>query len=148
MNDNFLRYRHNVALSPRLNEWIIERAAKIKWHPSSDAPSNLEDLKAVADDIPILDQFNEDNIFGDPDVNMMFRAWHDSVHIKHDLPMDLLGETRAAFIQAAELPSDWWFERFLLMTEITGQVCYYEVHNNFVNTQRAFTINVLRTGEI
>jgi hypothetical protein len=62
--------------------------------------------------------------------------------------MDLLGETQAAFIQAAELPSDWWFERFLLLTEITGQVHYYEKHSQFANEQREYTIEILKTGKI
>lgn len=150
-NANFIRYKKDIPFSNRLNDWIIQRASSIKYHPSEYAPSTLEELQAATRGsmpIPILDAFNDDNIFGSAEVNMAFRAWHDSIHLAHNLEMDLLGETQAAFIQASELPSDWWFERYLLMTEITGQVCYYEVHKQFVNEQREYTIKVLTTGRI
>lgn len=87
-------------------------------------------------------------IFGSAKMNHYFRAWHDYIHMVHNLGYDFVGETAVANIQMAQLPLDWAFERALVNSEIIGQWLYYAKYGEFINDQRAFTLDFIDTGTI
>lgn len=134
----------NQPFSKRLNDWILKVASDIPYKVVYDdsVTGSFESIKRYIQDngvIPIDGNNCENNIFGSKDVNIAFRAWHDLTHIKMNEDFSPMGETRVAFKQASELPKDWWYEKMLIMSEVSGQVTYHDKHGDFVEDQREFT---------
>lgn len=86
-------------------------------------------------------------IFGDPEVNYAFRAWHDAMHIWYNLPFSKIGEDIACKFQQRQIQgfcegeySKTQIELFtrILECEINGQVEYLNEHNKFPDDQRKF----------
>jgi hypothetical protein len=77
----------------------------------------------------------------------MFRAWHDYIHITRGLDFSPMNEAAVAFIQASELPWDWWYEKQLIMCEVVGQVVGHHRTGDFPEDQRKFTAALLQSGE-
>ena len=153
---NGLTYLRELAIdqpfSQRLNNWIIENAEGLNYVAGAYTEESFEDWKQHVENLggylPISNEHCEVNIFGSPEVNIMFRAWHDSIHLQLNEGFDYMGEVRVAFAQCAELPLDWLFERQLIMAEVVAQAAHHEKTGNFVSNQRQFTIEVLIAGRI
>lgn len=160
MTAQLMRYKKSVPFSERLNDWITEKVAQLvsDGHidgidfTDSDDYGTLEAIKNYYKDTHRLIVWtggSDDTIFADPEVNWAFRAWHDYVHIVNDLPFTVEGESLVAFLQAAELPKDWYLERQLILSEVVGQVLYNHFHNGeFPSDQRAFTVHFCLTGDV
>jgi len=145
------RIKSNVPFSQRLNDWIVNRVAGIKFVPYNGEELSFEEFKqeyAKNGYMYISTENCEDSIFGKSHINVLFRVWHDSIHIELNEDFDYMAEARVAFKQCAELPSDWLFEKQLIMCEVIAQASYHQKTGNFVANQREFTINVLETGKI
>ena len=147
---NILRLKASMPRSQRLNDFIRERVKSIKYKAMDrDVPPEEIGQYQCFDELPISGLYCEGTIFADPEINVMFRAWHDYVHLKYNLPFNLEGELEAAFIQCAELPFDWWMEKHLVMIEIGAQTLYnVKNEGSFVEDQIAFTNKVLIHGTI
>lgn len=145
------RYKNTIPFSQRLNDFILKRASEIKYVEVEHGPNSLDKLRSETQRLgimPVNTDHCDNNIFGSREINVAFRAWHDHIHLEHNLEFNLEGELRASFIQAAELPSDWYEERLLLIYEITGQALYFLSHGVFVENQRKFTNILHKTGKI
>lgn len=150
---NYIRLKKEIPFSKKLNEWIKDRASSIKYKA-------IRGLKEVSFDqfkentrlnggtMHISSDFCENTIFGDPEINVMFRAWHDEVHLKLNEGFDYMAEARVAFAQISELPEDWREEKLLILSEVIGQAAYHEKTGEFVDNQRDFTFNLLSEGII
>lgn len=154
---NFSRLKSSVPFSPRLNLWIEKW---FKQHESMfvftdnddffDANSIQETLQLhierfkSTNKIHIFSGASSDNIYGSVEGNLMFRSWHDYIHITHRSGFSFAGESIVASIQCSMLPSDWILEKELVMLEILGQNQYYSVHKEFLKNQRRFTIDYLK----
>lgn len=148
---NSIRLKGSIPFSQRLNDWIFNHLNEkgIRYSGSDLAPDNWDDTKKQNPyNIIVSDQFCENTIFGTIEANIAFRAWHDYTHIKNGLSFDPLDEIKVAFLQAAELPEDWHYERMLVLSEVAGQVLFYSTFSEFPENQRKFTINLLETGKI
>lgn len=90
---------------------------------------------------------SDNTVFGDPQVNHAFRAWHDYVHVNFDLPFTEAGEHTVMQIQqrqvdtlggyafTAQEKKLFWD---LLECEIDGQIKEFVRTGDFVKDQRAF----------
>lgn len=148
---NAMRLKANLPFSQRLNDWIFNHLNEkgIRYSGSDKAPDNWPDTKIQNPyNLVVSNQFCENTIFGTIEANIAFRAWHDYTHIINNLSFEPLDEIKVAFIQAAQLPDDWHYERMLIMSEVAGQVLYYDTFSDFPANQRKFTINLLETGKL
>lgn len=82
---------------------------------------------------------SENTIFGSPEINHKFRAWHDYIHLNYFLGYSIIEESIVCDIQKDMLPVDWIFERKLIECEIRGQAHYFYLNNKFINNQRLFS---------
>jgi len=145
------RLKANQPFSNRLNAFIETRAAGLKYNAGNFPEMDFPDFKKLTEETGYMQISNENcegTIFGNPEVNVMFRAWHDSIHIQLNEDFGYMAEARVAFAQCAELPNDWHFERQLILCEVIAQAAHHEKTGNFVADQRKFTIEVLTSGKI
>lgn len=141
-----IRYKKTVPFSQRLNDWIVNRAEQVNYYPVyADVPPEVL-LQFKGKRFPVSELYCENTVFGDPQINVMFRAWHDDVHLTNDYGFDLNGEVLTAFKQCSELPVDWHYERELILIEVIAQVQYALSKGEFVDDQRAFNIKVRTMG--
>jgi len=111
------------------------------------APETYEELIAHLDAggrMVVYSGGSERTIYGDPEVNFAFRAWHDWCHWRgrHDFSHE--GERAACAMQSEHLVTLYgespqtlrW--RYILQAEIIGQREYYDRHGEFPEDQRAF----------
>jgi hypothetical protein len=143
-----IRYKSEIPISQRLNDWIADRVKNIRWILVDNELSSSEILEQSPNKLKIYSGGNEDNIFGGDVGNINFRAWHDQVHIINKLDLSLISEIQVAFLQAAELPEDWYEEKLLIMSEVIGQNTYFALYNKFPDNQRDFTRDILIQGKL
>lgn len=144
------RLKSSAPFSQRLNDFIVSRANAISYLSGDFKEVDFEEFKfqSIANGYMKIDNKHcENTIFGDPEINIMFRAWHDSIHLELNEDFSPMAEVRVAFKQIAELPQDWLYERQLILMEVAGQVAYNDKHNGaFPENQREFTINLIANG--
>jgi hypothetical protein len=139
------------AFSPRLNIFIASIVPSYIVTDDKELTSSFEAVKEHYNKygvIPVDGDNCENNIFGDRNTNIMFRAWHDLMHISLDEDFSPMAELRVAFAQAAQLPDDWMYEKLLILSEVGGQVAYHDKHGDFIEDQREFTKKLFTTGII
>ncbi len=96
---------------------------------------------------------SNNTIFGTPEMNHKFRAWHDYHHIIHNIPFTSEGEYRVYMHQIDDInPYCDTIDKFkrccnILDIEINGQVKYFEQHEYFPEDQRAFMRKQLAIGD-
>lgn len=112
----------------------------------ADAPTTLEALTAYANEhgrLCIASEDCEGTIFDCADTNLCLRAWHDSVHYRHQLAFNVAGEAAAVYIQAAQVfhlygvtpRSIWWVQ--LLLADILGLVINFKMRGTYPKNKRA-----------
>lgn len=137
---------------------IVLKLAHIHWPEGfiacAQAPNSLEELnQLLSSDKPmtVWSGASETTIFGSPEINYAFRAWHDAIHWKHQLPFTFEGEAAVAVKQVEELvghyPEHPQLNQFcaLVLAEVVGQAIYANIHNEFPPNQRRFTKLFLAT---
>lgn len=146
----FKRYKSDWPFSDRLNQFIRDNNYKYPYLINNDLVT-LEGIKIfyeVNSKYGISNQHCANTIFGNIDTNLMFRAWHDAIHIKHDLPFTLEGEIAVYNIMQAELHNSYYLEKLLLYADIVGQTLYFNKYNKFPDNQREFVIDFITKGTI
>lgn len=155
IRNNYL-LKKTVPFSSRLNEWIANwydrnkvffRFTKHDDFDPEDIEGTFQRHKKRFEEsgvISIWTGASEGTIFGDPTINHKFRAWHDYIHLTHNLGYDFIGESITANVQASQLPNDWLFERELVLCEVVGQAQYNMMTGEFVEDQRQFTVDYLQ----
>lgn len=143
---------------PAFNACVMTMASKVcptgyDVSPEGDGPYDLETLQDhIARTGRILvDGRNSDNtIFGCPEHNWAFRAWHDWTHWVLRAPFTLQGELEVAQRQIADMHRVYGHGKqsrlfaSLIMSEVYGQALHYEATGNFPVDQVAFTHSYLR----
>ena len=95
--------------------------------------------------------FCENTIFGDPSVNVQFRAWHDLCHIELDADFSPEGERAAAALQIAQVyavygnNADTRTYAAIIDAEVNGQLAYYLETGAFPENQYEFVCDYLRS---
>jgi hypothetical protein len=97
--------------------------------------------------IAVSRDHSENTIFGCPEHNWAFRAWHDWTHWILRAPFTLDGELSVAHRQCEDLarvfghgPRVVEWQR-LIMGEVYGQALFYETHGRFPEDQPAVTLS-------
>jgi hypothetical protein len=89
-------------------------------------------------------EYGEHTIWGHPDVNALFRAWHDAEHVRLSAEFTTEGERAVAL--ANQRLSDNDGDRALLWIETWGQHVYRVRFGRFPRLQRAFAVFAVRFG--
>lgn len=79
--------------------------------------------------LAVSGDYCEDTAFGDPEVNIAFRAWHDWTHYHHRLPFTLEGETAVAYMQIEHLRHIGLYTPFreaFILAEVVDQAAYFD----------------------
>lgn len=158
MSFTFAKDEHDVCLDRGFNvavHTIANRLFPTGFDVSDNAPETLTDLKAHVrrtGRIVVARKGSDRTIFGDPETNFAFRAWHDHCHLRdangrfnlsapgHEF--DQVGEFETFQEQWKDLtkqygsPKARWID--ILHAEIMGQFAYHEIHGEFPHDQRAF----------
>lgn len=92
----------------------------------------------------VWDGASDRTVFGDPEVNWAFRAWHDFHHYRLQAEFNPLGERRVAYAQINDVrrlyghgPIADFIVR-LVLCEVLGQLEYHERHNDYPADQWLF----------
>lgn len=149
-------WSNSSPLDPALNVAIRHIATKCLpsgWDQVErfeDAPTTLQAVTEYATRngrLCIATEDSEGTIYDCADTNHHLRAWHDSVHYRHQLRFDVAGEAAATYIQCAQLyrvygdndRSRHWCS--LLLADILGLVIHYQRTRRWPKNKRAGTIN-------
>jgi hypothetical protein len=111
--------------------------------------TSLADVQRMIKDrhrLTVDSRYSEDTIFGCPEHNHAFRAWHDWTHWILRAEFTLDGELAVAHRQCEDLARIYghglqvraWCR--LIMGEVYGQAHYREVHGHFAASQPAVTL--------
>jgi hypothetical protein len=143
------RYRGTV-LDHGLNVAILQIAQRLLpqgFDVSDKAPDSYEALVACFESggrYVVFSDGSENTIYGDPEVNHHFRAWHDWCHWQGKYDFSLEGELGAYRMQCSHLEALYgdtkitakW--RRILYAEVVGQKLYCRKHGYFPDDQLAF----------
>lgn len=126
----------NRPMSIRLNELIREKASRLVYNVSDIAPGTFEQLQECSLGTLVVFQGGSDStIYGDSSINHAFRAIHDSMHLRFNLPFTFEGEKELGRITASlfdGLIAD------IVYADIVGQVEYFRDHLDFPVNQEQF----------
>lgn len=135
-------------LSESLNRQIVALAPA--YVVCNDAPNTWKELQRNAYDsrgrIRIYGGGSDHTIYGVNKVNYAFRAWHDNLHLQHNLSFKPDDEIKLAQIHADMITGD--YEKQLIHADIAGQVKHWQKFNAFVDNQYRFVLNYLLTSEV
>jgi hypothetical protein len=111
------------------------------------APQSYEELIARLESgkpMLVYSGGSERTIYGCPEVNYAFRAWHDWCHWRGRHDFSFAGETAVCRMQGdhllalyGECPRTLWWKR-ILHAEVIEQREYFDEHGAFPDDQRAF----------
>jgi hypothetical protein len=145
-----------TTLSVRFNVAVLQIAARLfptGFDVSDTAPDTFDKLKSHVEQTGRMLVWNgasDATIFGDPEVNYAFRAWHDWCHLAGNHPFTPEGERGAANLQIQHIREIYGYTADanemvrLIDAEVNGQVTYHEHHNgDFPADQVAFVKHYL-----
>lgn len=142
----------NKPFSLSLNIAILTIAGRLfpcGYDVAESAPSSLEELNAQIDATGrmLVYSGNSDcTVYGSPEVNWAFRAWHDWCHWKAQHPFNLAGERACLEMQRQHLRTvygdthpDLPVWDAVLEAEVIGQATYHDATGEFPVDQVTFT---------
>lgn len=123
---------------------IANRLCPQGWDVSDIAPHTLEGITGYIQRVGrpcVWRGGSERTIFGEPETNYAFRAWHDVRHWQSGATFDAEGEAIVCMLQQADIRKLFGphpeFEA-LLHAEVLGQLRHQEVHGAFPDDQYGF----------
>lgn len=151
-----------LSLCSQAAPYRIEALAMESGHPTT-LPELLESTRGIAgqdsgagtlrdpetraligERIPVWSGASSRSIWSRADINILFRAWHDSHHILLAAEFDAAGELTCARYACSLIHGKP--ERAILWAEIAGQYWYFERWQAFPWNQRAFVRDCIRFG--
>jgi len=141
-------------LDPTFNAAVLNIAATLTggFSVSETAPATYEELVIQIEQlhrIVVWSGASDATIFGDPEVNYAFRAWHDWCHWHGRLPFTFEGEQRVCEMHCAQLLSLYgdsdktrrWCR--IVEAEIIGQRLHFDRFGHFPSDQYDFVVAYL-----
>ena len=137
-----------------LAAFIEHQAAMLRgvgwsYHATADAPESFKALKEQTRNrcIPVANYGCDKSIYSHS-VNVMFRFYHDAVHLEHNLGFNFDDEMAVADIHMADAKAYGLSDLAMqaLVADTRGQVGYYFKHKEFVDNQAAFVSSCLDLG--
>ncbi len=147
LSDSAFDLHFNAAVLTICN-WLLPGGFDV----SDAAPETYDELMAHLDAggrMLVYSGGSERTIYGDPQVNFAFRAWHDWCHWRGGYDFSYEGERAACTMQGDHLVALYgespqtrrW--RRILQAEIKGQRDYFDRHGEFPADQRGFVESYL-----
>jgi hypothetical protein len=131
---------------------VCRRILSAGYDVSDHAPQTYEELVAhleAGNRMTVYSGGSDRTIYGDPEVNYAFRAWHDWCHWRGRHDFSLEGELATCTMQVRQLVARYgnssqtqrW--QRILHAEVIGQREYFDAHGYFPEDQRAFVDSYL-----
>ena len=136
---------------------MAELVCPMGYDVVDNAPQSLPELTehiARTRRITVERSNSDATIFGCPEANWAFRAWHDWTHFIMQAPFTLEGELAVAHRQIEDMYRVFGYCReaddfsWLILEEVYGQACYKEKYGNFPQDQREFARRYLAGGNL
>jgi hypothetical protein len=130
-----------------LNEEIAvaaRRAMTPRFLVSDLAPQTVAEMHRAFSEtgrIVVWSGGSESTIYREPQVNYLFRAWHDWTHLRTGADFTLAGETRNAIAQMSQVGTE--LQR-LIYIETVLQAAHFFKTGDFPLDQVAFTLDALK----
>lgn len=139
-------------LDAELNHAVLycaKRCWPMGWRASEQAPRTYSELCANVRynsecSVVVWNGGSERTIFGSPEVNYAFRAWHDFYHYRYQQEFTPAGEAVCANLQIRQMQLHFgenaktarWAD--IIRAEINGQLEYEQRYGEFPDNQRGF----------
>lgn len=130
-----------------LRELLSREARRLglpRWERRDEAPQTVAELlRDPFGPLPVWAGCSEGTVWGDPDVNGLFRAIHDTWHRRTGAGFTVADEVALGHAQACAADCD--VIRRLTWSEVSGQALYYLEHNDYIpeGAQVSFTLGQL-----
>lgn len=108
---------------------LMEVFPPLNWVLTDEDGGPEKTIKAYKEGnpIPIYKGDSDDTIWGSPEMNWLFRAHHDSIHLEYEAPFTLQGEFMVSEIHSKMAESIGLYELARIMRiEVAGFAAYYE----------------------
>lgn len=118
-----------------------------------DAPTTLKGITDYANEhgrLCVAREDSEGTIFDCADTNAHLRAWHDSVHFRHQLAFTVAGEAAAVYVQAAQVYYLYGYSEktvrwvSYLLADILGLVLHVQKTGKYPKNKRAGVVKYCR----
>lgn len=137
-----------LRLSKRTEEILLKLAPK--HFASEDSPTTYETVKKQAETgtYHVFSGGSTDTIFSERKYQYAYRAWHDSIHLKHEIPFEMEDELQVARLQehyalkAGVDPDD----AMMLRYDLECHIRYYYAKGEHPNAQLDLIGDCLRNG--
>jgi len=149
----------SVVINKSLNSYWMKKAFNtfygVPFHADLHAPSTSRELaiwsrvcKLGVDSLPVYPNGCEKTIFASPDDNLLFRAWHDCIHLELNKSFSLADETSVFALHVEQLQAIKAPQSVIAAIHADGiaQVKYYYQHKIYVSDQHTFVYDVLNQG--
>jgi len=140
---------NNEFKNGELREYL-RRVFKDKYLVADSAPSTFQELNASKTaTLTVWTGASQGTVWGLESSNWHFRAWHDSIHLRHQFDFSKSGELKATEVQCVEasrLVGDSFAS--IIEAEVKGQVEHFEKFGRFPENQLEFILEYLRTGAL
>jgi hypothetical protein len=141
-----------------LSGFIDVESQKIDYRESETAPSTYKAMRETRDRLGYFVIYNGASLTSifSPEINVKFRAVHDSFHYFFELGFTFNEEKHLSELQAldfyftalragySELIADSIYK--IVNAEIRGQIEYYEKNKKFIKNQREYILNYLNVA--
>lgn len=138
--------RHNLSEFIRAEAEGIMRQYGVSMHAHCDAPETYIELLDMWDRssgmcIDVSNMHCDNTIYTTPEVNHLFRFWHDWLHLQYSADFSLSGELEIGAIHCkavADFYGSGSMEHRLMIADTIGQSTFEAVTGAFPKDQRAF----------
>ena len=110
-----------------------------------DAPEKYGDLVQQVN-LTVYAGNSDLTIYGAPEDNHRFRAWHDSLHLGHGLSFNDAHEYAVAREHAKIFETYSAFAADMVYADVQGQVDYLNVHGEFPTDQITFIESLVKVS--
>lgn len=146
-----IRLKSSIPFSDSLNTFVCNEFDKLPFKVEfvdCEPYTGFDDMVKQFEESKVLKVsklHSELTIFGDPEVNWKFRAFHDFLHIVHGLDFTFESELLVNYEQT-KIAFEAGLSKFdiqLLNIETAGQIVYFKKYGEFPKDQRKFCIDEL-----
>lgn len=132
---------------------IVGRLLPNGYDVSDDAPATYDELTAhlaAGRKLVVWSGGSRGTIYGDPETNYAFRAWHDWCHWIGSHPFTPAGEAAVCLMQCKQITTDFGddcrtkFWRSVIEAEVIGQNTFAHMHKRFPDDQLGFVLAYLK----
>lgn len=127
-----------------IHDRVTEEYHEIPCSYVNFVPKELNDFDEVKhawykDNILLVSTLNNHSDLFPGNMNLWFRAWHDYIHLKYDLPFTFEGEYQTYIHQSEGLS---YKAKQVLFSEIVLQTAYCVYYGKFAEKQKVVLIDI------